>query len=338
MNGTAASHQLCDQGGHVGVFDRVDDQPLSVEAGLAETAGDGPRILQPRHQDADTFLLEQLRHAQLGHDSAAIDDGHPAADPLDFCQQVRVEEHRHATSAERADDLPHVLPPDGIEGRSGFVEDHKLGLAEQGDPEAEALLHTLRIGFHPVVRPLGQTHEFERFVDLRLPGRARHVSQLAMQREHLVRRHPALVAKEFREIPDSLPRGQIAQRRSQDEPLARRRTRESEQQLDRRRLARPIRPEEAEDFAASDRHRKAGQGDGPSELFAQLSRLDGRGPDLPEVGRRGTRFARYSRARRRHAATRRSARRSWRSPGRHRCTSTPARTCHRSAASRVQES
>ena len=143
------------------------------------------------------------------------------------------------------------------------------------------------------------------------------------RREHLARRHPALVAEQLGQVADPAPRRDVAERRPQHAPLAGSRARQAEQQLDGRRLAGAVRAQEAEDLAARHGHRQPGQGDDPPEFLAQLASLDG--GFVGSGGPRRTRGVPDRRAA--HARpTRRSARRSWRSPGPRRCTSWPARS------------
>ena len=76
--------------------------------------------------------------------------------------------------------------------------------------------------------------------------------QLAMQGQHLARRHPALVTEQLGQVPDSLPRGEIAQRCAQDRARAGAGMRQPQQQLDRGRLAGAVGSEEPVDLARPD--------------------------------------------------------------------------------------
>ncbi len=58
--------------------------------------------------------------------------------------------------------VANVLAAHRIERRGRLVEDHEIGPAQQGDAQAEALLHALGERLDPVVGPLGQADELER--------------------------------------------------------------------------------------------------------------------------------------------------------------------------------
>src|SRR5437660_358611 len=79
----------------------------------------------------------------------------------------------------------------------------KLGPAEPGDPQTQALLHPFRETFHPVIGAVSEPNRFERAGDLGLPPGARQAGQLTMKAQHFARLHPTLVAKKLRQVTKS---------------------------------------------------------------------------------------------------------------------------------------
>ena len=108
-----------------------------------------------------------------------------------------------------------------------------------------------------------------------------------MQAEHLRGREQGLEAKQLGEISDLPPGLAVAQRRAEHQRLASARTRQPEQQLHHRGLARPVGAEEAEDLASRHRHRQRLHGDRVAEALAQRHRVDRRGGRRPSERSRG---------------------------------------------------
>jgi len=98
-----------------------------------------------------------------------------------------------------------------------------------------------------------------------------------VQGQNLAGGHPALIAEQLGQVAHAPPRRHIAERLPKDVAVPGRRPRQPEQQLHGRSLARAVRAEEAEDLAATHRHRQAGEGYGPPEVLTELVSLDGRG-------------------------------------------------------------
>ena len=168
--------------------------------------------------------------------------------------------------------------PTGSSADVGSSSRTSSGSAEQGDAEAEALLHALRERPDQVVGPVGQPDGVERRVDL---GRARpddgRSGQRAVEREHLAGAQPRLVAEQLGQVADAPARLPVAERCAEHgAAVAGGRPGETEQQLDRGGLARAVRPEEAEHLAALDAHRQPGQGRRPPVALDQVDRLDRR--------------------------------------------------------------
>ena len=97
-----------------------------------------------------------------------------------------------------------------------------------------------------------------------------------MQHQHLRGCQPALEPEELRKVADPPPRLPITRRSSEHHRLAAGGPNETEQELDGRGLACPVRAEEPEDLTTADRHRQAGQRRRGAELLAKLDREHGR--------------------------------------------------------------
>ena len=78
-----------------------------------------------------------------------------------------------------------------------------------------------------------------------------------MEREHFARGQPFLIPEKFGKIADVAPHVEVARQCAQNASFTRRRPRETEQQLDRRRLAGAVWSEETEDLSARHRHGEA---------------------------------------------------------------------------------
>jgi len=77
--------------------------------------------------------------------------------------------------------------------------------------------------------------------------------------EHLAGMEPWLVSEEFGKVADPGPGGPIAERRTQDPARAGGGTRKTQQDLDRRGLPGPVRPEQADELAPADAQAQSGQ-------------------------------------------------------------------------------
>src|SRR5438445_1151729 len=221
VDAAALADDLRDELRHAFAGEAAERQPFALVLQVPEFAKLGPAAGgQSRHPDSDRAVLSQnLRHRSGRDHPAVVDHGEAVADLLDLGQQVRVEKHRGAARLQGADDLAYVVTPYRVERRGGLVEQGPLGAAEQGDTEAQPLLHTLGEALHLVVRPFGETDELEGAGDLGSPFGARHAGTLAVQSQHFSRFHPALVAKQLRQVAEASPGLQIAGRRAKNPGL-----------------------------------------------------------------------------------------------------------------------
>src|SRR5690606_35782111 len=72
-------------------------------------------------------------------DGAVIDDGHAVAEPFEFVEVVRGDEHGAVVAADAADDVAKAGGPDRIEAVRGLIEDDHLPIGQQRVREADAL-------------------------------------------------------------------------------------------------------------------------------------------------------------------------------------------------------
>jgi len=97
-----------------------------------------------------------------------------------------------------------------------------------------------------------------------------------VERQDLPGVQPRLVPEELGEVPDPSPGGAIAERCAEDATGARGRSGEAEQQLDGRRLAGAVWPEQADEFAPPDGQAQPGERGRPAVRLDDAVELDHR--------------------------------------------------------------
>jgi hypothetical protein len=103
-----------------------------------------------------TGAAAQLFDRGLGDDAAVRDDSHPVADLLHLGHEVAGEDDGAALAAQLDHEGAHVAHAGRVEPVGRLVEDHQLGVLEQGGGDAEALLHPERVRGEPVVAAIGE--------------------------------------------------------------------------------------------------------------------------------------------------------------------------------------
>lgn len=68
-----------------------------------------------------------------------------------FAQQVAVKKDGYPLARQVLDDLPDLSPAQGIQGRGELIQEEQPGPGEEGDGQAQALLHALAKSPHPFV-------------------------------------------------------------------------------------------------------------------------------------------------------------------------------------------
>ena len=237
----------------------------------------GGGVREIRHPEPDRRLAQEVAQRARCHHAPVVDDRDPVAQPLHLAQEVGVEQHRGPAFAGLADDRPHVAAPDRVQRGRRLVQDHECGIPQQRRREAQALLHPLAEAAGPLVGAIGEAGEGQHPLDL-CRSRARcEAGQGGVETEHLVGREPGLVPEQLGQVADPAARLAVPDPTTEHRPLARRRPRQAEQQLDRRRLARPVGAEEAEHLAGLDVQVERVERHGPAVDLAQRVGLDGGG-------------------------------------------------------------
>ena len=148
--------------------------------------------------------------------------------------------------------------PTGSSAEVGSSRTISAGSPSSAVAEPEALLHALRELADEVARPVGEADHPEAPRRRRPGGAPRGMPiELGVERQHLARLEPRLVAEQLRQVADLAAGREVAHRGAEHLGGARRRAGQPEQQLDGRRLAGAVRTEEAEDLAAPDGHGQA---------------------------------------------------------------------------------
>ena len=234
-------------------------------------------------------LLLQLLGTPGGDQLAVVDDRNPVA-VLGLVHVVRREEHRDPLAhAQLVDVTPDVTPGLWIEPDGRLVEEQNLPASASARARSPAAA-----SFRPrtcapdPVPALGQLHHLEHRIQPRGDLRARHPVKLSVEPEILL---SSQILIQGRILEDQADPATHAERVTGNiEPSHARRTRRRRQQgaedRDRRRLAGPIRPQEAERFARSDREAHAIDRWDLIESLDELLHLDDR-HRLSELGRRG---------------------------------------------------
>lgn len=73
------------------------------------------------------------------------DDGDAVAEHFDVLEDVGGEEYGFAAVTEAKDDIADIFSSDWIESAHGFIEDHKIGVVDQGLCDANALDHAFGV-------------------------------------------------------------------------------------------------------------------------------------------------------------------------------------------------
>ena len=154
----------------------------------------------------------------------------------------------------------------GVEAGGGLVEDQQLRVAGERlhDPDLAAVPGAQlpdrpgRVEVEPIQQP----------ADV---GLVEAAAQGAEERDGLGDGVPGIEVQLRREEPDAGADRRVTWRATQHLGSTRRRAQDVEQQTDRRRLARPVRAEEPEDFAGHDLEIEAVDGDEAVEALGQAS-------------------------------------------------------------------
>src|SRR6266850_2505386 len=262
-------------------------QPRHHVAARFET-GEKPRRIERRRSAPAPLSVQSELHDVLaaergdkrsggaeGDHLAVVHDGDVVAEPLGLVHVMRRQEDRPAAASQVPDDLPELPPRLGIEARRRLIEEEEIGIADEGAGDGEALLLPARQVGHPGFSLL---EEADLLHDLRR-GPPFPVER-PEQSDRLL--HGQLVGELGLLERDADPLSQVAVIPSPPEAehldLAAARLEDPLEDLDRRRLACAVRPEEPEALARA--HLEVEPANGldrrPGVVrLAQIAALDG---------------------------------------------------------------
>src|SRR5438105_2710388 len=170
--------QELDQGSPTSVGRGCDHEPV-LRARLASpllALQRGDELIGLIHLDLELpSVLKQLRHRRQAHEPPVVDDRDAGADLLHLAQHVAGDEDGLALGGQVAQEVAHLDDAGGVQPVGGLVEDQKLRIVEQSDPQAQALLHSHRVHAHAVSVAALQADDLEHLVDALLA----HPAELA---------------------------------------------------------------------------------------------------------------------------------------------------------------
>ena len=167
--------------------DVLNRQPLAIGRPVAEIREvPPPPLAQPADFHAHTRCPpDELGQRARGDRTAVVDHAYSVADLLGLLEQVGVEKDRRPGGAELSYYIADIVASERVEGTGRLVQDHQLGLAEEGNAETEALLHPFGEGTHFVIAAVRQAHCFEASANRARELLARQLQELTVQGQHL---------------------------------------------------------------------------------------------------------------------------------------------------------
>jgi acetyl-CoA acetyltransferase len=118
-------------------------EQLAVQQAAAPGEGIGQQALLDG-PDPDTrsgVPVDELFRASVGNNAAAADDEQVVGGLGHLAHQVAGQEHRAALGGQRLHQVPDPHDAVGVQAVDRLVEQHRLGVAEQGRGDAEPLVH-----------------------------------------------------------------------------------------------------------------------------------------------------------------------------------------------------
>ena len=228
--------------------------------------------------DDRSAAIPQLVQGALRDQPAGAHDARVGADLLDLGEQVARDEHGRAVGGQRAHERAHLPGALRVQAVGRLVEHQEVAGPQKGVRQAEPLLHPQRVGLHLLVRCCGQADPVE---GLRDPAPAAAPVRAGVGGvEALQVRGARQVRGEARALHEGADGGEdlgqgVRHRPPEQLHAAGRRVDEAEQHPDRRRLARSVRAEEAEDAAGGHRQVHGVDGGSRAEPLGERGRLDG---------------------------------------------------------------
>ena len=130
-------------------------------------------------------------HRGDAHELAVVDDRHARADLLHLAQDVAGDEHSLALGREVTQEIAHLDDAGGVQAVGRLIEDQDVRVVEQGQSQAEALLHAHGVGPHAIAIATFQRHDLQHLVDALLRRPAKQIAdsaQVVAPREVAVKR------------------------------------------------------------------------------------------------------------------------------------------------------
>ena len=112
---------------------------------------------------ARRVVRDEIARRTLGHDGAMIHHHESIAELLGLVHVVGRDDERDAFSLQAVETFPEQVPGLGVEPGGRLVEDQEFRLVDEGSGNGEAAFHAAGKVVDPVVRPLGELREFEKF-------------------------------------------------------------------------------------------------------------------------------------------------------------------------------
>jgi hypothetical protein len=206
---------------------------------------------------------------------AAVVHQRHAMTALGLVQVRRGEQDRHALGRQLGQRVPELAPRDGIDAGGRLVEQEDARLGHEGAGQGELLLHAAA---QPAGQAPGEALQ-AKHGQVALPSRLdvahgdtpqlTHVAKVLGHAEVLVQ------AERLREVADV--RARVPRRPAEQLRLARRRLHHATQDLERRRLAGAVGPDESEDLPGADLEIDAAHRRDRAVALDEPARADGDG-------------------------------------------------------------
>ncbi|CAM5343049.1 hypothetical protein SCHAM137S_02343 [Streptomyces chartreusis] len=196
----------------------------------------------------------QLARSALGDEAAPVDDAHTVAEPLGLFHAVGGVEDCHALLAEPGDALQDRVPALRIDTDGGLVQHQQRRRMHQSGPDVETSAHATRQGVDAIAGPGAEVDEVQHLVDAAFQPAAGQPVEAAEEAEVLADAQVGVEGHVLRDEADELlgRTGGCAHRSACHVHGPGVGAQETAHHPDRRRLARPVRPEQAVRLARGD--------------------------------------------------------------------------------------
>ncbi len=213
----------------------------------------------------------------LGDDAPGADDGDAAAELLGLFQIMRRQEDRHSVGIEGAKPLPQLEAQLDVDAGGRLVENQQLGLVNQRASQREPAFLTARDFRVLEMRVRGKPEALEQHVGALVDLLAAQTVVAGGVNENVAQREVPVEVELLRREPDQAPRltpiALVVV--AEDADRAGARARQADDRVDRRRLARAVGAEEAEELAGADAQRDAVDGGKAAVPLDEMLDLDG---------------------------------------------------------------